>query len=161
FDIHLHTLVNLIEDLGQLILRQREDYGDWLNLGDDHEAVGIGGVNDVAGINKAQTDSTGDRRSDTRVNQLQLGVVNLALIGFDCAIELTDGRGLCVELLLRDDAFLKKQFVALQVDFRVFALRLIFRKLSFSLLQLNLKRAWIDFRKKITGLYVLPLLEGD
>src|SRR6478672_3370933 len=43
-------LVQLIKDLWELILRQGEDHGDRLNLGDDQQSAGIGGVNDIAGI---------------------------------------------------------------------------------------------------------------
>ena len=66
-------------------------------------------MNDIAGIDQAKPNSAGDRRSDVRIDQLQLGVINLGLIGFDGAIELADRSSLGVQLLLGNDAFLKKQ----------------------------------------------------
>src|SRR5262249_37064802 len=154
FNRQLHAFVNFVEDLGQLILRQGENDRDRLNLSDDHQAVVVGGMNDVARINQTQTNSARDGRSDARIGQLQLGVIYLPLIGLDGAIELADRRALSVELLFWNYAFLIEQFVALQVDFGILALRLILGELSLGLLQLNLKRTWVDFPEKIARFYV-------
>jgi hypothetical protein len=46
----------------------------------------------------------------------------LGLVGLDRAVELTYGGGLRIELLFRNHAFLKEEFVTLEVRFSVFAL---------------------------------------
>ena len=92
---------------------------------------------------------------------MQFGVIDLALVGLDRTIELADGCGLGVELLLGDDAFLEKQFVTLQVHFGVVALGLILGELTLGLFELNLKGARIDFREQIALFHILPFFESD
>ena len=64
-----------------VVLGNREDDGDRLQLRDHDEAVGVGRVHDVARIDLAQSDAAADRRGDARVGELQLGVVDRALVG--------------------------------------------------------------------------------
>src|SRR5205085_8392557 len=46
-------------DLGQLLLRQREDYGDWPDLRDHHDAgVGVDGTHQVALVDHADAGAT-------------------------------------------------------------------------------------------------------
>ncbi len=60
---------HLLQDRRQLIFGDRENHADGLDLRDDQHAVGVGGVNDVAGIHQAQTDDAGDRRRDVAVSR--------------------------------------------------------------------------------------------
>jgi hypothetical protein len=68
---------------------------------------------------------------------------------------------LCIKLLLRNDAFLEEEFVALTIHFGVFALGLVFGELAQSLFQLNLKGPRIDLREKIAFVDELAFLESN
>jgi hypothetical protein len=50
----VHARSQLLRDLGEAILRNRKQNGNRLELGDHDHAGGIGSVNDVAGIHKAE-----------------------------------------------------------------------------------------------------------
>ena len=162
FDSELRgAFVKLVKNLRELILRKREDDRYGLQLRNDQEPVGVCGVNDVPGIDKTETNASGDGRCDARICQLKLGVVDLSLIGLDSAIELANGSGLRIELLLRNNAFLEEQLKALEVCFGVLALREVLGKLAFGLFQLNLERPGIDLREKIADFNVLALFKSD
>src|SRR5229473_175919 len=64
-------------------------------------------MHDVAGIHEAKTDAAADRRSDAGIGELELGVVNLALIRGNGPINLANQCALSIELLLGDDALLE------------------------------------------------------
>src|SRR5205807_1548369 len=145
----MNSGAELAADLGKLVLRKAEEHGDGLKLRDDDETIGIVGVHDISRVNEAQADAAIDGSGDPAISELKFGIVNLALIGFDGAVKLTDKRGLRIELLLRDHAFVKKKPVTLQVGFRVLALGLILGKLAFGLFELDLKRPRINLYEKI------------
>ena len=156
----MNSGAELAADLGKLVLRKAEEHGDGLKLRDDHEAIGIVGVHDISRINEAQADAAIDGSGDPAISELKFGIVNLALIGFDGAVKLTDKRGLRIELLLRDHAFVKKKLVTLQVDFRVLALGLILGKLAFGLFELDLKRPRINLYENIALVHELTFSKG-
>lgn len=106
-DTELATAAQLRGDLRKLVLRKGKDNGDGLKLGDDEQAVGVAGVNNVAGIHEAEADAAADRCGDVAIGELQLGIIDLPLIGANGAVELADLRGLGIELLLGNDAFLE------------------------------------------------------
>src|SRR6267142_6262800 len=116
---------------------------------------------DVAGIHEAETDATADRRSDAGIGELELGVVNLALIRGNGPINLANQCALSIELLLGDDALFEEKLIALKIDLRVFALRLVFSELPQRLLELDLEGTRIDLREKISLVNELTLLEGN
>ena len=132
-----------------MILGKGEDNRNGLQLGDDEQAIRVGRVNNISDIDEPQPDPAADRRSDVRINELQLGVINLCLVGFDRAFELTHLRLLGVELLARNYAFFEQQLVALVVDLNVLELGLILGKLPFGLLQLYFERPRIDFDERV------------
>src|SRR5260370_9179915 len=116
-------------------------------------------MHDVAGIDEAETNAAADRCGDAGISELQLGVGELALIRRDGAIKLADQCGLGVELLLRDNAFLKKKLESFEINFGVFALGLILGELPHSLCKLDLKRTRIDLCEKISFVYELTFLK--
>src|SRR5260370_16702880 len=113
-------------------------------------------MGDVGGIDEEEAGTAADRCRDAGISEMQLGVVDLALIRRDGAIKLADQCGLGVELLLRDHAFLKKKLESFEINFGVFALGLILGELPHSLCKLDLKRTRIDFFQKISSLSELP-----
>src|ERR1700682_4390685 len=94
-----------------------------------------------------------------RIKDLELGVVSRALIGLNGSFKLTHLRQLRIDLLLGDDTFFVEQLVALVIHLNVAELRLIFGELPFSLFELHLIRARIDFGKILALANELPFLE--
>src|SRR5262249_28051287 len=68
----LNAFAKLVVNRRKLVLRQGENNGDRLHLRDDNQATRIGRVNNVAGIDKAQTNAAGNRRSDAAISKLKL-----------------------------------------------------------------------------------------
>src|SRR5260370_16879558 len=118
-------------------------------------------MHDVAGIAEAETDTAADRCGDAGISELQLGVVDLALIRRDGAIKLADQCGLGVELLLRDHAFLKKKLESFEISFGVFALGLILGELPHSLCKLALAATRTHLSQNISSLDALPFLHSN
>src|SRR6266849_4502007 len=118
-------------------------------------------MHDVAGIHKTQADAAADRRGDTGIGELQLGVVDLTLIRRDGAIKLADERGLGIELLLGDHAFLKKKLESFEINLGVSAQSLIFGQLPLGLRKLDLEGTRIDLREKLSFVDELALPERD
>src|ERR1700691_4013105 len=143
-------------ELRQVVLGNTEINRDRLQLRDHHETGRIGRMNDIAGVHQAQTDPAGDRRSNTAVNELKLGVIDSALIALDRAGVLSDQRLLVVEVLARDDFLVVEFFVAGVKNFVVFEVRQIFRERPLSLRELHLIWTRIDLSQQIAGLYYLP-----
>src|SRR2546423_10082849 len=118
-------------------------------------------MHDVADIDEAKTDAAADRRSDAGIGELEFGVVNQALIRCNGAIKLTNQCCLGIELLLRDDAFFKEQLITLKIDLGVLPLRLVFSKLSQSLLKLDLEGTRINLGEEISFVDKLTFLKRD
>jgi len=98
----------------------REDDGDGLELGDDQHGILIGGVYDVALVDEAKTDASGDGGGNVAISDLELGVVNGGLVRPNRAFELNRRRLLRVHLLLRHGTgYLQQIFEALIVELRV------------------------------------------
>ena len=62
--------LSLAEHLGKVVFGDREDNGNGLQLGDHHQPVGVGCMNDVARVHNAQADPPAERRGYAAVNQL-------------------------------------------------------------------------------------------
>src|SRR5260370_6744737 len=160
-DVQRRAGTELAVHVRKLMLRQAENQRDRLQLSNDQKSVGVGSMDDVADVDKAETDAATDRRGDAGIRELQFGVVNLALVRRDGAIELPNQRCLSVKLLLRDDAFFKQKLESFEIYFGVSALRLIFGELPQSLCKLDLERTRIDLSEQISFVDELPLLECD
>ena len=144
----------------QLVLRQREDCRDRLQLGDDNDTVSIARLHVIAGIHLAQPDPAADRRDDPAVGQVQFLCIDLRLIGLHGAAVLLDQRGLSVERLARDRVLCHQRLVTSQIDLGVLEHRLILGELSFRLSQRNLIRPRVDLREEIALVDHLAFLEG-
>ena len=88
-------------DPHDLLLRQAELHRDRLQLGDDDEARGVGGVDDVALIDLPQAGAARQRRNDLGVAEHGLRVVDRSLVGIHQRFLLGDHRALGIGLLLR------------------------------------------------------------
>ncbi len=149
----------LCQDGLELILGGGEDHADGVELRDHHQTIRIAGMHDVSRIHQPQTHQAGDRRRDVAVNQIQLGAVDLRLVGLDGAFILSHQRLLGVELLLRNRVLLHQRLVSIQIEVRVLEQRLIVDQLSFGLLQLHFIRPRIDLHQQVALMNDLPLFE--
>src|SRR6266852_5589392 len=93
------------------------------------------------------------------IHQLQLRTVNRALVCLDRAFKLPHLRPLRIELLLGDHALFVEKLKALVVHLHVAELRLIFGKLPFCLLELDLIGTRIDFQEAFALAHELTFLK--
>ncbi len=150
-----------LQDGLELILGRGKDHADRIELRDDQQSIGIGSMHDVSRIHQPQTHQSRDGRRNVSVNQIQLGAVDLRLIGFDGAFILRHQRPLRIELLLRNRVLLHQGFVSLQIKVRVLEQRLIVDELSLGLLQLHFIGPRIDLHQQVALMNDLPLFELD
>jgi hypothetical protein len=85
----------------QLVLRQRKEDRDGIDLRDHHDTGGLRRVHHVAGIDQTHAGDAVDGRTDVRVVQHQFGLLDLRLVRLHRAFELPDQHALVVGLLLR------------------------------------------------------------
>ena len=139
--------------------RQREQRIDGPDLGNRDDAGGIARVHHVAQIRQTQTQSPGNRRGHTGVAQLQLGGIDLRLVGRHRAFILAHQRGLGVDLLVGDRVLRLQILVALQVELGVLEQRLIALQRPLHLIQRRLKTARIDLGQQLPCLDLVAFLE--
>ena len=113
--------------LGERLFRQREHDRDGAKLGDDHQAVRVVGVNDVALVHLPDAGAPINGRTNRGVIELDLGAVDGRLVGFHRRFELADQRLLRVVDLLRDDFCGQQVGVPFQVHAGVGELRFVLR----------------------------------
>ena len=82
--------VELGKDGVELVFDDGEDGADGLELGDDEESVGVGGVDDVTGIDKAESDASGDGGGDLAIREIELDGFDEAFVLLDYAFLLLD-----------------------------------------------------------------------
>ena len=100
FDNELAALAETLEDGGELVFRKREDHGDGLQLRDNEEAVGVGRMDDVAGVHLAQADDAVDGRRDSGVGDVDFGGLDSGAVGGEYAYTLAGRRDLDLLALL-------------------------------------------------------------
>lgn len=151
----------MLSDSRKSILGKREDHSDGLELGYDQQGIGVSGVDHVSDIYEAKSDAAVYGRCDARVYELELGVIDGRLIGFDGAFKLAHQCLLAVVLLLRNDAFLEESLIAVVVKLGIFQLSLVAGQGRFGLLEGDLVRPRVDHEQKLTLLHNLAFLKGD
>ena len=153
---------NELQDGREVVLRDREDHRSRANLSDGYDAaVGVGGMNDVAGIDRSQANASRQRRGDSRVDDLELGGVDLRLVRGDRAFELNDERLLGVVLLPGDGILRRQKPIAREILTGVVEQRAIAVDLSLGLKQLRLEGALVDLGQQAAFLDQLPIFEQD
>ena len=113
FDAELLPRMQLAQNVSQVVFRNTEKDGDRLELSNDDHSPGIGGADDVAFIDQPQADLPADGRDDFGIGDLQIGIIDLGLIGLNGAFVLTHGRNLNIVLLFRDQPLLHTKQIAL------------------------------------------------
>ena len=142
-----------------LVLGDRENHPNRLQLRDDSQPRGFIATHDVARIDQPQADSAGDRRGDSAVGKLQLDVVDHAPIDLQCGFCLTHQCPLGIDLLARNLLLSGERLIACQVESGSLERRLIAGQLPLSLRQLYLVGTGVDFGKQVSLLDDLPLGE--
>src|SRR3977135_1752783 len=91
-DVHrqLGISLQLRLDLRQIVFRDIEYNGDWLELGDNDEGSAAAGEYGVARIHEPQSNPAVYRRDNVAVLQLHLVVRHGALVRLDVAFVLDD-----------------------------------------------------------------------
>src|SRR5262249_41684612 len=104
-DDELSAFAQFAGYLRQLILREREDHRNRLQLSDHQKAVGVRGVDGVADVDEPQNDAATNWGRYMGINDLQLGAIDDPLVSLNGTFKLTDLGALGIDLLLGDDPF--------------------------------------------------------
>src|SRR5664280_239099 len=155
FDGQLPALAEAVAHCVELILGQREDDGDGLHLREDDEPVRVRGVHHVARVHEPEPGAAADRGRDARIREVEPSGVDLSLIGLERALALRDGRGLRVELLLRNGVLRRENPIALEVQLRVLQDGFVLGELPRGLFELHLERTRVDLGQKVALPHVL------
>ena len=125
--------VELRQDVGQVVFRNREDHRDRLQLRDDGDAGAVGRLHVIARIDQAQPDAAGHRRDDVAIDDVELLLIDLRLVELHRALVLLHDVDLILVLLAGDRILLGQFLVALEIDLRLREQALIVRELAFVL----------------------------
>ncbi len=155
------TGLELAADLTQIGLWHGEHHGNRLRLRNADQAGAVAGMHHIAQIDLFETQATADRRADFGVRELQLGVVDLGLIGLYRSHQLARQGILGLHLLLGNGILGQQVFIARQVQLRVAQLRHIARQLTLRLRQRNLITARIDLGQQGASAHGLAFFEMD
>ena len=149
-----------MNDFLQLILRQGEDDGDRLQLGNDHETRCVGRVHNIALVDQPDTGPAVEGRSDRRVVELNLRSIDVGLVGLYRGFKLLDEGRLGIDLLLGvgDRAGCLK---APEIAFGILKLRLVPGLRGDREVERGLEGAWIDLDEDVARFDILPFLVGD
>ncbi len=156
-----HSAPVLAQYLREIVFGEGKDHRDRLHLGDHRKPACVVRMNDVARVHLAQPDAAADRRNDARIDQLQFGVVDLALVGLYRSFILTYQGFLSIELLAGDQIFLDQVLEPHQVDFGIVEQSLIAGHGPLCLAQLHLEGPRIDFGQEFAFAYDLAFPEKD
>ena len=115
----------MLLDHGQIRLRQGEQQRNRLDLGDDDETVGVGRMNDVADVDLADAGDAGNGRGQARIAELDVGLVDLRLVGLHGGLELRHLRRLRLDQLRGRIALVAELGVAGEIGFGIGELRLV------------------------------------
>ena len=136
----------------QRILGNRKHDADRLQLRDHDDAVGVRRAHDVAGIHQAQADAAADRGDHAGMRELQLRVVDPALVGLHRRLVLAHQRFLRVDLLPGNRILGEQRAIAFEIGPRVLEQRLVARQLPGGERQLHLERPGVDLGEEIPRL---------
>ena len=101
---HERSRSHMLRDRRQLILWQRKENGNRLQLGDDQHRICVGSVHDVARVDESNSYAPRNRRGNVAIGNLQLSVGDLRIVISYRPFQLIDQCALGIDLLLRDRA---------------------------------------------------------
>ena len=131
----------------KVALRDRKRHVNRLDLGYGDERRRGASLHEVADIDQPQPGDAVDRRGDRAVGDVELGGVDLRLIGLEGCLKLRDSRLLRLVLLLsyRQICFEQRR-VASEVTLCIFKIGLVLGLVRFGLLELGLIGSRVDHR---------------
>jgi hypothetical protein len=132
-----------------------------LQLGNDDDAVGIGGMDIVANVNTADARAPLDGRGNCRVLKLSLCIVDTRLVAFDLRLEPRHGGLLGIEGLLAGEILRSERDVAFEVRPRALQLSFVLGLRRPRLTERCLKRTRIDLRQQVALAHCLAFLERN
>ena len=118
-------------------------------------------MDDIAGVNLAQTHPSAGRRRYPAVDQLQLGAVDLPLIDLHGPFVLAHQGILGVQLLFGDGILFPQHLITLKIETGIPQQFLIMGHLPLGLGQQHLERPRVDKGQEITATHDLPLTEAN
>ncbi len=146
---------------GDLILRQAEQHVDGIDLRDADDAVDVGDVQDIAGIDLAQADLPVQGRADLGVRELQTGIVTRRLVHGDDGLVLAH-QGVLGDLGLLGDRILRQQItIALLIDLGVGQQLTIAIELRLGLGESDAIGRRIDERQQLSGLHLVAFMKKE
>ena len=160
-DRQLGAAVQPRRDLRQVVLGGGEQHADRRDLGDDDDAGRIGRLQIVAGVDEPQADAAADRRDDAAIGDVELGGVDLRLVGADRRLVLRDGERLILDLLAGDRILLFERLVTRKVGLGLVEQRRILGELRLRQRQRRLIGTRVDLGEEVALLDHLPFLEAD
>ena len=98
------------------------------------------GLQVIAGVDQPQADAAADRRDDVAIGDVELGGVDLRLIGRHRRLVLRDEEDLILDLLARDRILLAQRLVAREIGLRLRVQRRVLGELPLRLGERGLDR---------------------
>ncbi len=130
-----------------LVFGDRENDRDRFGLGDDCQRSRAIGLHEIARVHEAQSDAAINGRSDITIGQIDIGIVQIALVKLDRAFVLVNGGELGVILLFGDGIAFEGFAVAVKVQLRVFKQSGIMSELTFGLKNSGFVRARVNLNE--------------
>jgi hypothetical protein len=140
-------------------LRERKDQRDRLDLRDIDQAIHVGRMNDVADIDLPDPGDAVDRRGEISIAEIDLGALDDRLIGFHHGHKLRHDRFLRIGKLQRNRFFFGEVGIAVEIDARIFKMRLVAVAIGDRLIELRLVGSRVDLAEQVALLDRLPLDE--
>ena len=94
--------IEALGDLGEIVLGDGELHGRRLHGGDDHDAGRARRGDVIARIDQPQSNPAGDRRGDAAIDEIELVLGDVRLVGLDLGLILLDGEFLIGHRLFGD-----------------------------------------------------------
>ena len=94
------TIAHRLGDTWKVVLGKGEEHGNRVHLRDDHQARGVGGVDDVPNVDEANPRDAVDGRDDSRVFDVQSRRVDCGGIGHGDGLGHFESRARVIYILL-------------------------------------------------------------
>ena len=89
-DRQLRARIDALDHLAEIVLGDGEFHRGRLHGGDDHDAGRARGGDVIARIDEPQADPARDGRGDAAINEIELELGDIGLVGFDLGLVLLD-----------------------------------------------------------------------
>jgi hypothetical protein len=139
-------------------LDDREAHQDRTKLIDHHESIGVR-AHDVSAANEQPPRTSGDRRTNRGVLEIETRVVDRRLVRLHRRLHRFGRRLRLVGLRLRHVVLLGQRLVSLGVALKRLRLGLVASERRFGLTQRGRDRTRVELEENLSGLDLVPLVE--